>query len=322
MSEELEKDNIKDRRGWLLLVLSVFAASVIWLLHALSLQYSAFLEYYVELKSAPDGKGGRVTSNDKLIVRCKTEGYNILIHRIGPNYITMDLDTRPMVARDSASSIYTADRETLREGLVQSLPQGIELEFIVTEKLDFILPTMVSKRVPVVPKYSLDFADQYMPVSQISLKPDSIDIYGDIKHVSIIDSVWTETISYKDISSPVSGICSIVPIRWISFSDNQVYYSMDVSRYYESKITLPIIPVGVPEDKEMIVLPSEATLTYRKAFGGVQPKNNEFQLTVDYNDYINSISSKVIPRATVLPKGVLYWEVSPRYVDCVVASDR
>ena len=41
----------KDRKEWLMLLLSLLLAFIVWLIHSLSLQYSVFLEYNVELNS-------------------------------------------------------------------------------------------------------------------------------------------------------------------------------------------------------------------------------------------------------------------------------
>lgn len=48
----------KDGKEWMLLLLSILLAFIIWLLHSLSLQYSVFFEYNVELTSSLEGVPG------------------------------------------------------------------------------------------------------------------------------------------------------------------------------------------------------------------------------------------------------------------------
>lgn len=73
----------KDGKEWLLLLLSLLLAFIIWLLHSLSLQYSVFFEYNVELTSSLEGRSRSAASEDLLIVRGRSEGYYILRQRIG-----------------------------------------------------------------------------------------------------------------------------------------------------------------------------------------------------------------------------------------------
>ena len=73
----------KDRKEWLMLLLSLLLAFIVWLIHSLSLQYSVFLEYNVELNSTLQGRARSSVSQDVLIVRGKSDGYYILKQRIG-----------------------------------------------------------------------------------------------------------------------------------------------------------------------------------------------------------------------------------------------
>ena len=58
----------KDRKEWLLLLLSLLLAFIVWLIHSLSLQYSVFLEYRVTLSTSIEGRSRTATSEDILIV--------------------------------------------------------------------------------------------------------------------------------------------------------------------------------------------------------------------------------------------------------------
>lgn len=310
----------KDRKEWLLLLLSLFLAFIIWLLHSLSLQYSVFLEYNVELSASLQGRSRSSVSEDVLIVRGRSDGYYILRQRIGRRK-TLKVQAPAAGVRYREGDVFYVNCEEIKGNIVEALGSNVDLEFIVTESLDFTFPKIYSKKVPVVPKSTMTFDSQYMMVDDITLRPDSIEISGDVGLLETIDSVWTENISGSGINGPVQGMCRLVPIRRVEFSENTVYYSVNVVRYIEESLDIPVTALGVPEGKEMIVLPQTVRLTFRRVFSNTRYTADDFVLSVDYNDYIRTIDSELIPKLTVRPEDVISWEISPRYVDCVLLED-
>ncbi|HIR95627.1 MAG TPA: hypothetical protein IAC05_06320 [Candidatus Coprenecus stercorigallinarum] len=310
----------KDRKEWLLLLLSLLLAFIVWLIHSLSLQYSVFLEYRVTLSTSIEGRSRTATSEDILIIRGRSEGYYILRQRIG-RLKNLTVTVLPANVTYKDGDIFTVDCETIKSNIVEALGGNVDLEFIVSESLDFNLPEVTSKRVPVVPKASIVFDGQYMPVGDIELRPDSVDIYGDARLLGTIDSVFTETIARSGVDGPIQGLCGIVPIRRVEYSEDNIYYSMNVVRYIEESMNVPVTATGVPENKELIILPSSVTLKYRRIFSGMQYAPENFVLSVDYNDFIRTMDSELVPKLVSMPEGVLSWEMSPRYVDCILLEN-
>lgn len=314
-----EKDR-KDRKEWLLLLLSLLLAFIIWLLHSLSLQYSVFFEYNVDLTSSLEGRSRSSASEDLLIVRGRSEGYYILRQRIGRRK-TLKVSAPVTALAQKDGDVFSVGCESIKSNIVEALGGNVELEFIVTDSLDFNFPRMVSKRVPVAPRTSISFDGQYMAVGKIELRPDSVDVYGDARLLETVDSVMTVTISATGVDGPIQGISSLVPIRRVEYSEDDIYYSLNVVRYIEESVDVPVTAVGVPEDKELIVFPSTVRITFRRVFSSTQYRPDDFVLAVDYSDFINTIESELIPKLLSAPRGVISWEMSPRYVDCILLEN-
>lgn len=313
----------KDRNGkeWLLLLLSLLLAFIIWLLHSLSLQYSVFFEYNVELISSLEGRSRTAASEDVLIVRGRSEGYYIMRQRIGRRKtIRVTAPANALVYK--GGDVFSVNCESIKSNIVEALGGSVELEFIASESLDFNFPRIASKRVPVAPKTSISFSPQYMPLGRIELRPDSVEIYGDARLLETVDSVMTETISVSGVDGPIQGICSLVPIRRVEFSEDDIFYSLNVVRYIEESVDIPVTSVGVPEGKDLIVLPSTVRLTFRRVFSGTRYTGDSFVLAVDYADYINTIDSELVPELVKRPEGIISWQMFPRYVDCILLESR
>lgn len=311
-----EKD-WKDGKEWLLLLLSLLLAFIIWLLHSLSLEYSVFFEYNVQLTSSLEGRSRSSVSEDVLIVRGRSEGYYILRQRIGRRK-TVRVTAPATVFVQKKDDVFSVGCESIKSNVVEALGGNVNLEFIVTDSLDFVFPRITSKKVPVALRSSISFRGQYMPLGRIELRPDSVDIYGDARLLETVDSVMTETIFATGVDGPIQGMCSLVPVRRLDFSEDNIYYSMNVVRYIEESMEVPVKPSGVPEGKDLIVLPSTVKLTFRRVFSSTQYSPDDFELTVRYQDFINTIDQELIPELVSYPPGVVHWEISPRYVDCIL----
>ena len=42
---------------------------------------------------------------------------------------------------------------------------------------------------------------------------------------------------------------------------------------------------------------------------------------MDYADFIKTMESELIPELVSVPAGVISWEISPRYVDCILLEN-
>ena len=270
----------KDRKEWLMLLLSLLLAFIVWLIHSLSLQYSVFLEYNVELNSTLQGRARSSVSKDVLIVRGKSDGYYILKQRIGRRKTLQVSASQDNLRHRDGDDFYVLS-ESIKSNIVEALGGSVDLEFIVTDSLDFTFPRITSKRVPVVPRSSVTFRPQYMSLGDMTIRPDSVDIYGDARLLETVDSVFTETISEKGVDGPIQGICDIVPI-------------------------------------DLIVLPSTVTLTFKRVFSSLRYQPEDFVLAVDYADFVRTIDSELVPELVYKPDGVMSCEITPRYVDCIL----
>lgn len=309
----------RDRRTGLIFLLSLLIAFSIWLLHNLSLPYSVFIEYAVDVNTSMEGRAQRSESSDLLIIRGKADGYYILRQRFGrPKVLNVTVDPSSLVQYPDREDLFHVSCESIKGAIVEALGSNVELEFIVTQSLDFVLPKMEYRRVPIIPKLSLAFRSQYIQVGDISLNPDSIDIYGDARILGAIDSVMTETIAESNIDADLQGIVDIIPIRNVTYSDKNAYYYVRTERYIGESVELPVYAAGLPEGKEMIILPSTVTLTCRRQFSGRDIMPEDFRLEVNYEDYLKSVDFKLIPELVSSPASLLSYEISPKFVDCIV----
>ncbi len=317
-------DKTKGRKEWHMLLLSLLLAFIVWLIHSLSLTYSVFMEYNVHLTSSLESRVRSSLSEDVLIIRGKADGYYILKHRFGKrSTLNVSADANYVTKSDTAADDdrFYVRCEQIKGNIVDALGSAVELEFIVTESMDFEFPKVTSKMVPIIVKSAITYASQYMPMAELAIDPDSVEIFGEEKLLENIDSVWTETISYTRLDESVQGIAQLVPLRRIEYAQKSVYYTLNISRFIEETVTVKVEVANVPEGKSVIVLPAQVDLICRRTFGGDPLSADDVTLEVDYNELVKGIGSQAIPKFTLYPDNAVYYQLRPRYVDCLVIDN-
>ena len=303
----------------LVLLFSLFLAFSIWLIHNLSLEYSRYFQYSITVKANLEGRSDISTNSDELIVRGKSSGFYILQQRTKRGRavtITID-DTRLLNPHSADDSYLYISSNDLKQRLTELLSPNLEIDYFVTDSLKFLFPFVYNKEVPVVAITDIVCKSQYMPTGPISLDPPMITIYGDEDHISRIDSIYTNTIVIKNVSRSEQGMRSLSKIRGVRFSTDQIHYSIPVDRYVEKESTVPVTVTNVPSNKELQILPSQVTVLYRQSFYS-NTDRSEFVFSVDYNDFLNSINSTVIPQCISKPKGVYHYSIDPPFVEGVL----
>ena len=309
-----------DGRDWTIFSLSLLLAFSIWLLHNLSLNYSAFLT--VQMTASCDNIEGHTTQSANVcdvVARCRTSGYNIIKSRLAlhRNPVQVPFDRQSLIHK--SGEIYYISRRELSESAHHLFGEKVEVEYFLTDTLYFRFPYETNKKVPVFPVLSLSFEPQYMSQENLEIDPDSVRIYGEPYHLANVDRVFTEPVKLENLKTGVAGVARIERIKGVRLAENEVHYSIDVTRYVEITREVYIEPVNVPPDKEMMIYPSKADVVFKCVFPLISDVDRAtFQ--IDYEDYINSRSRKCIPVPGYLPDGVLEYEIVPEIFECVLTE--
>lgn len=307
-------------RDWTVFSLSLLLAFSIWLIHNLSLDYSEFLT--VRLTAECDNIEGHstVSSNScEVVARCRTTGYNVIKSKIAfmRNPVTVNFDRQSLKKR--SGEVFYITRADLNEKVHLIYGEKADLEYFLSDTLFFRFPYETNKRVPVFPVLSLGFRPQYMSRGDLSIEPDSVTVYGEPYHLANVDRVFTETIKLQNLDSGTAGVSRLERIKGVRLSENEVHYSIDVTRYVEISTVVTVSAENVPADKEMMIYPSKAEVTFKCVFPLILDVS-QASFGISYEDYIGSHSGQCIPVPLNLPEGVLEYEIYPEIFECVLSE--
>ena len=298
-------------------LLALLLAFSIWLIHNLSLKYNDYLTASVKAQCNIEGHTNVSLNSSDVIARCRATGYKAIMSDIkaGRKPVTVAFD--PSVMRYMEDDLFYVLASDLTEYTHLIYGDGVTLEYFVSDTIFFRFPEVDHKKVPVHPVYTVSYMPQHISKGNLEVIPDSVVLYGESRVLENIDRVLTEPIKHSSLSSDIQGLVRLEKIKDVRLSVSEVHYLLDVCRYVEVKVTLPVTPVNVPADKKLIPFPSSANVMLRFSFP-LESDPEGLELKADYEEYIRSLSGMCTLTLGGEPKGLISYEVEPVAVNCVL----
>lgn len=308
-------------RRLLQLLFCLFLAFVIWSVHNLSEEYSHLFQYTVVAKSSMSGKFEDSQSINKLTLRARASGFYILKHRY--NRVDASLELSPdnklfkkIVGKNDSYYLLTSE---LRAHISEATADKLQVEYLSTDTLFFLFPGVVSKEVPVAFKSRISFREQYMQRGELKLEPLRVTIYGEQSELDKVDSAYTQLIVMKNVSTSLSGVAGITPVAGVTISPKELLYSINVVRYVEKELMLPVTMINLPEGFVCRLNPSEIRINYRFPLEERESLSlTSTSLYVNYNSIEGVFDTIVTPVVENLPKEILGYTLYPGYVSSKV----
>jgi hypothetical protein len=313
-------------RDFRLFLVSILIACLVWVMHTFALEYSATIPCTVRVTTSLTGYAPNATAAETVLLRGKATGFNILgLRKTGRKPVELDITVEPRHFKEvpDAEDTFTLPITELRERLGEQMGDHFSIDFIDAEQLTFTFEPQSFVKVPVVASVDLAFRPQYMQVGEVVLKPDSVLVYGAVKELQRITQVRTQPISFRNVDKTLQGYIGLEPVSGLRLELDRVWYEVEVDRYVETAMTLPVTVKGTPPGRTLIVLPSQVQLIFRAPFRprGGRIVAEDLSLVVDYADFAGAESTKVIPRL-VTDRDIYAWRLKPEMVECIQVERR
>ena len=313
----LESLNISGRDLAVFLLALLLAFST-WLIHNLSLKYNDYLTASVIAQCNIDGHSNISLNRSDIIARCRATGYKVIMSGIRERRKPVTVNFSPSVMRHKEDDLFYVLSSDLNEYTHLIYGDGVTLDHYVSDTLFFRFPSVDYKKVPVTPVYSVSYMPQHMSDGQLQVAPDSVTLYGMSNRLENITQVFTEPIKHNDLATDVQGVVRLEKLKDVRMSSEEVHYMLDVKRYVDVVMTLPVNAVNVPADKKLQTFPSIVNVTLKYPFPLVSDPEENVTAYVDYNDYAVSLSGMCQIRLSGAGKALLSYEADPVAVNCVV----
>lgn len=317
------KEFYKKRGGDLfVLVFSLLLAFFMWSMYRLSLEYSSVFEYKVNLTTNLVGRSKSSVSRNSVIIRGRTSGFSIIQHRIKGSGIEINLDSQYLRPAGDGGDLFGVSSSDIRNELQNSLGSDFRVESVVSDTLFFNFPKQSYKKVPVKLVSKVTCKPQFAIFSRIWATPDSVYIYGNDEKIASIDHVLTKAVKKNMADSPIQGVVKLEEIEGVRISDNEVYYAIDVQRYYENSCQVSVSVINNPLGSLVTVFPQEVTVTYWASYQKKSFSPSDFNVVADCSQLFASASSEsgknIRLELLSVPEGLFNIRITPQTVGCLV----
>lgn len=304
-------------REWIVFVLSVLLAFLVWLLVNLSQSYSGTVSVPVVAQCNLEGYGTESSNTVLVSARCRTDGFRLLRESSRRERKVVRVKFNPADLRRTGPGEYCVIGGTKNSYVDQFFGEEAQVEAFITDTLRFVFPVENHKKVPVEVPLSVTCRSQYMQSAPFRTAPDSITVYGTQERLDAVEKVTTPPLILTDVHSSRHGLLGVKPVKGVRLSADEVSYELPVTRYVELQTTVTLEVWNAPAGHRLQVYPPEAQVFLRCAFPIAKDPLKDFKLYIDWKDFSASLTGRCTPRTLRLPAGVLEYRVEPEVFDCI-----
>lgn len=293
----------------------LFFAVVIWIFVQFSKQYDQIIRIPVEYVNVPLNKVITQNNPDHLQLRMIENGFTIAWYSLFAPSLEIDVSDLP---ESEDQLVY--DLGENREDIGQQLDINFSRSEFLRDRLYINYQQRRDKTVPVVPRIEVNFAPGYAAVGPLDISPDSVTVTGPDNLLDTLNQLQTVALRLANVNSDLSGEVPIDTsgLGKISFYQNSVNYFLDVEKFTEGSLEVPVELINVPSDRNVVIFPKEILVFYQvnlNDFDDVEAR--DFRVIADFSE-VQENQDFLIPRVTQQPSFVTNVRINEKKIQFVI----
>jgi YbbR domain-containing protein len=288
----------------------------IWMLNALSKNYTSIIEYPLIYTDFPEDRVFVGEMPGQLELQINAHGYALLRYKLfrKPVPIEFKISAFNMNRGNDGSSEYVLTRY-LRDQISSHLDPKLQLLEIKPDTLHFQFTERVSRRLKVRPDLAYSVDNQFTVKDEIRVSPDSVDLTGPDLILDTLDFVSTERVDLGLLTRNFKDKVSLKQIPELVYDVSRVECSIELERFTEMQVTVPIDVLNLPDSILLQTFPSRVILTCRVGLSKYDRiEDHPFRAVVDY-ELIDERTKVLNVNVQNLPLYLLSYEYSPKSVE-------
>jgi hypothetical protein len=231
-----------------------------------------------------------------------------------PVPISFKISAFNMNRRSDSSSAYILTRY-LRDQISTQLPAELQLLEIKPDTLHFQFTERVTRRVKIWADLAFTVDNQFTIKNEIELLPDSVDLTGPDLILDTLSFVSTERLDLGLLTRNFSDKVRLKQIPELQYSLSRVECSIELERFTEMQVPVPIDVLNLPDSILLQTFPSRVMLTCKVGLSKYDRiEGYPFRAVVDYA-LIDERTKVLSVSIQNLPVYLLSYEYSPKSVE-------
>jgi len=307
---------LKSRKRILLFSVFLLISTAIWFLNALSKNYTSDIEYPLIYTDFPEEKVFVGELPEHLDLQINSHGYALLRYKMfrKPVPISFNVSSFNLSRGVDSSSAYILTRY-LRDQISRQLPGELQLLDVKPDTLYFQFADKVSRRVEIRPDFNYTIVAQFTIKDRIRLTPDSVEVTGPDLIMDTLEYVLTEHLDLGELTRNFSDRVRLSMQPDLSYSVSRVSCSIELERFTELQVTVPVEVLNVPDSLNVQTFPSSITINCKVGLSNYDRiENYPFRAVADFLKIDERVPTLNVSIQNT-PGYLLGYEYSPKAVE-------
>jgi len=311
-----EGQKLQFRKRILLFSVFLMISATIWLLNAMSKNYTSIIEYPLVYTDFPEDKVSVGEMPGHLDLQINAHGYALLRYKLfrKPVPISFNVSEYNLNRGQDSSSAYILTRY-LRDPISRQLPSELQLLDIAPDTLHFRFAGRVTRMVKIKPDFSYTIVNQFTIKDKIKLVPDSVEVSGPDLILDTMAYVYTQHLNLGELTRNYSDKVRLKQIAELTYNVSKANCSIELERFTELQVTVPIEVLNLPDSILLQTFPSNIKINCKVGLSKYERTESfPFRAAVDYEDIDERVQTLNV-NIQNLPDYLLGHEYSPRTVE-------
>ncbi len=287
----------------------------------LSKSYSISVNFPVQYINFPIDKVIANHLPETIDIQIESTGFNLLWYKLKHKNETILIDIKDISPLKIRNHYYLLSNSRI-DKITAQFSNSIKILKVYPDTVFLNFNKKVTRRVPVRTNLTIAFQNQYQQKDSLIVTPAFVDISGASDVVDKIDHLETIPVSLKNITNSVSVKLSINKtsplLKFVELSQPTVQASVNVTKFTEASIELPIEIENLPLGLGLKTFPDRIVIKYNVAFDNYEKINvTQFRAIVDYKK-IEGVSNKLKVELVKFPAEIRAVKISPEKVEYII----
>lgn len=300
-------------RGFLFFL---FLAIVFWALTKFSREFTSTVFADIKYQNIPQATTLAKNNISEISFDLTANGFDLLFYKIKNPSINVPVSD--FYAKGDYE--FTISRNQLNQLIRQGISDNISIKNLSTETLDITLEPVVFKKVKVIPKVDITFAEGFKPLDSLKIIPDSVTVSGPSGSLEELLFAETRLVSAENVKKNISVKTTVAkPSKnVISISPAEVEVRLMVAEFSEGEVTVPVEVINLPPGMNVKLIPQSIVVSFNASIIGFNSITaNNFRVVCDFSER-NDVENFMIPKLVNKPEGVLNHEFDTQKIDFLI----
>lgn len=316
----VDPEAFRNNQRLVIFVICLFIATVLWLLNALSKNYTTEIAYPVKYVNLPKNKFIINKPTRRLQLKVNAHGFTLLRYKLRLAFSPVVLNISELMEENKvdSGSFYNIQSASILDIISRQISNEINIMNIRPATLQLAFDSLETRLVPVGTNLDIHYLSRFDQAGNVQIIPAYAEITGPRALVVLTDTIFTQHRQFKNIKNNFEKEISLEMPDNITVEPRKVVVNIPVDEFTEKKFTVPLVIKSLPPGLKVRLFPPEAEVSFSiglKQYSAITPEN--ISLYVDWADSGNGVLTLPV-RINDVPDGIKSLKISPLHVEYLI----